>query len=102
MRIRVIQKPTADEVDGIRLDTFEPGIQYEVGNQLGALMLAEQWAEPVASDEPAVVIPISEFIADTPAKGPKNLVREFFPGYFDSSTLTAADRRRDRRRGDKR
>src|SRR3954462_8258701 len=99
MRIRIIQKPSADEVDGTDLRHFQLGIQYEVGNTLGALFLAEQWAEPVASDEPAVLIPISEFQADR-NQAPANLVREFFPPYYDAPTALAADRRGRRRTRD--
>src|SRR5262245_14935140 len=60
MRIRIVQRPPADSIDGIRLDRFESGYQYEVGNSLGALMLAEGWAEPVQLDEPALPVPFSE------------------------------------------
>jgi hypothetical protein len=59
MRIRIIQRPHSDSIDGIRLDRFEVGYQYEVGNSVAALMLAEGWAEPVQLDEPAL-IPFSE------------------------------------------
>lgn len=56
MRVRVIRKPTPRSIEGLRLDQFEPGLTYELGNTLGALFLAEGWAEPVALDEPAVII----------------------------------------------
>ena len=100
MRIRVLQTPTIAEVDGIRLDVFQPGVQYEMGNCLGALFLSERWAIPVDSVEPAMVIPLSEFSADRPASpSPQNLVREFYPPYFDEGSLAAAaDRRRRPRR----
>jgi hypothetical protein len=98
MRIRILHKPTIGEVDGIRLDVFEPGVQYDVGNQLGALLLAERWAEPVASDVPAVPIPIGEVAANATAANPKNLTREFYPPYHDSRRPLAADRRRHPRK----
>ena len=41
MRIEVMQKASVSVVDGIRLDAFHPGVQYERGNCLGALLLAE-------------------------------------------------------------
>jgi hypothetical protein len=97
MRIRIRQKPTLPEVDGIRLDVFAPGMQYEVGPTLGALFLAEGWAEPVVSEEPAVVIPFSEFAKHQPTARPSNLVREIFPSYYDAPPALAADRRRARR-----
>jgi hypothetical protein len=94
LRIRIIQKPKSGDVDGIRLDLFEPGVHYEVGNQLGALMLAEGWAAPVDLDQPVVFAPVSELSVDVSTPSPKNLTREFFPPYYDSGTALAADRRR--------
>jgi len=96
MRIRVIQTPTQACIDGIQLDRFRPGVQYEVGNLVGALFLAEGWGEPVASDEPAVVIPLSQL--DNHAARPPNLTRETFPPYYDHPPTTALDRRRHLRR----
>jgi hypothetical protein len=88
MRIEVIRKPTLAEVDGIALDVFEPGLQYEVGTSLGALFLAEGWGQPVASDEPAVVIPISKLAGDFPT----NAIRDRCPGL--NRPANALDRRR--------
>ena len=92
MRIRVIQTPTQACIDGIQLDRFRPGVQYEVGNLVGALFLAEGWAEPVASDEPAVVIPLRKF--DNNVARPPNLTRDTFPPYFEHPPAMALDRRR--------
>jgi hypothetical protein len=97
MRIRVIHAPTQPSIDGIRLDQFEPGMQYEVGYLLGALMLAEGWAEPVASDEPAVLAPFRD-VPTTAPRHPVNLIREIFPTYYDAPPALAADRRRHPRR----
>jgi len=94
MRIKLIQKPSAPCIDGIRLDLFEVGCQYEVGNLLGALMLSEQWAEPVASDEPALIVPLRELVPDRGASDPRNLIREAFPPYFEGPSAMALDRRR--------
>ncbi len=94
IRIRVIRKPPDEGDDGIDLRHFEPGFLYEVGNTLGALMLAEGWAEPSGDDEPAMLIPLSEFDADGPAERPPNLFREIYPPYYQSPTELAADRRR--------
>jgi hypothetical protein len=96
MRIRVKQRPTATSIDGIRLDRFEPGFQYEVGNGLGALFLAEGWAEPVPFDEPALLIPFSETDphGDLPfrdADAPRNLTREHYPPYLNDRLDVAAD-----------
>jgi hypothetical protein len=86
------------DVDGIRLDLFHPGVQYEVGNCLAALFLAEGWAVPVDSSEPAMVIPVSELGADREIADPQNLVREVWPPYFDAPPSLALDRRRHRHR----
>jgi hypothetical protein len=60
MRIRIIQRPGPQSIDGVRLDRFEPGYQYDVGHTLGALLLAERWAEPVSDDQPGLIVPFSE------------------------------------------
>lgn len=48
-------------MDGIRLDQFRPGREYVLGNSLGALFLAEGWAEPVGDDEPSPAIPPTKY-----------------------------------------
>jgi hypothetical protein len=49
MRIRIVRPLPVRDVDGIAVDAFEVGREYEVGPSLGALFLAERWAEPVAA-----------------------------------------------------
>jgi hypothetical protein len=113
MRIRVIQRPPIPSIDGVRLDRLEPGCQYEVGNSLGALLLAERWAEPVPLDDPAALSQLREIeqfldpFADRPAADagdPPNLKRETYPPYVDKlGAAVAADfetgrRARPRRR----
>jgi hypothetical protein len=102
MRIRLIRKPTETSIDGIQLDRFQIGLQYEVGTSLGAVMLAEQWAEPVPIDAPVVVTPFSEADPFAPAPfrdrdAPPNLVREHYPPYIRDLAI-AADLNRIRRR----
>jgi hypothetical protein len=98
LRIQIVQTPTELSIDGVRLDRFEPGNQYEVGNSLGALMLAEGWAVPVADDAPALVVPFSETDPFAPeyrdADAPTNLVREHYPPYLDNRPELAFDFRR--------
>ena len=43
----------------MQLDRFQPGHVYEVGSMLGAVMLAEQWAEPVEDSSTATVTPLT-------------------------------------------
>jgi hypothetical protein len=87
MRIRIVQSPTVSDVDGVDLDYFTIGGEYEVGNSVGALLLAEGWAEPVALDAPKVPEP---FGADDPfgtttidRSNPPNLVKEQHPPFLD-------------------
>lgn len=82
-------------IDGIQLDCFEPGRHYEVGTQVGALLLAEGWAEPVALDEPALIVPFSETDPFSPRPvrerdAPPNLIRERFPPYADALPVAIA------------
>jgi hypothetical protein len=60
LRIRIVQTPPVSGIDGIRLDSFQLGQEYEVGNSVGALFLAEGWAEPVPLDAPPLIAPFSE------------------------------------------
>lgn len=96
MRIRVIQTPTQACIDGVRLDLFVVGCQYEVGNTLGAYLLAEGWAEPVDDFRPALAIPLDEFAPDHRPGELANLQREQYPPYYDGPHI-ALDRRRRRR-----
>ena len=101
MRIKILQTPRGD-VDGIHLDCFRSGQQYELTTVLAALLLAEGWAEPVPLDEPHPYIPFSEddpFDCCVLYDEPPNLVRENYPPYLNRDM--AADftfRRRPRKR----
>ena len=101
MRIRVLQRPTAASVDGLRLDRFEPGFLYDVGTSLGCFLLAEGWAEPVVIEEPALLVPMSETTSSADATiGPpvRNLLRDICPPYVDDFATAADIGRRKRRR----
>jgi hypothetical protein len=95
LRIKILRKPTFADVDGIRLDMFVPGCSYELSNSLGALFLAEGWAEPVDTQDLASVIPVGELGAENlPAKA----MREIYVSDDDLRPALAADRRRRPRR----
>jgi hypothetical protein len=72
MRLRIIQRLPISGIDGIRLDRFEVGAEYEVGNTTAALLLAEGWAEPVPLDAPA---PAEPFVSEEPID-PTPLLRQ--------------------------
>jgi len=103
MRIRIVQTPERASVDGIDLQHFQAGREYTVGSSLGALFLAEGWAEPVDEDQAASVVPFSDddpFMTRTlvSGDGPPNLKRETYPPYVDDIAL-AADLERPKRGG---
>ena len=104
MRIRIVRQPAAESVDGFRLDGFETGREYEVGNTLGSLFLSEGWAEPVAAEsEPADAGAHSPPALDSPRlseggdQPPPNLIRETHPPSLEIRRL-AADRSKPHRR----
>lgn len=100
MRIRVLPQPTTRSIDGIRLDQFQVGRVYELGQTLGPLFVAEGWAVPqdvssrVGYDERDPFTPLRYRNADDPW----NLVREHYPPYLDDDRAVAADFERCRRR----
>ena len=87
IRIRIVQSPTVADVDGIALDGFRVGDEYELGTCLASLFLAEGWAVPVELDVPA---PPEPFSADDPygtttidRNSPPNLVKEQVPPFLE-------------------
>jgi hypothetical protein len=94
MRIRIVQKPREPSIDGIRLDRFEVGSEYDVGTTLGAVLLAEGWAIPVLAQttEP---FRRRQFISRTP--DPANLIRERHPPILDQLDRAAEFKRQEDR-----
>jgi hypothetical protein len=95
LRIQIVQVPPVACIDGIQLSRFTVGHCYEVGNSLGAVFLAEGWAEPVALDEPSPPPYFSEedtFKRHSPVDpdAPANLIREVYPPYYDHLPSAAA------------
>jgi hypothetical protein len=98
MRIKIIRQPRETCIDGIQLDRFVPGIEYDVGNTVGAYLMAMGWAEPLVSDPAATLSVPSDVRGDTGARRePSNLHREFYPPYYDGPQIVV-ERRRLRRR----
>ena len=52
MRIRIVQTPKSICIDGLRMDQFLLGEEYDVGWRFGSMMLLEGWAEAVGFAEP--------------------------------------------------
>ena len=52
MRIRIIQRPTVEFIDGVQLDQFRTGHVYQLGSLMAGVFLAEGWAEPVDDRNP--------------------------------------------------
>ena len=102
MRIQIVQTPPLHSVDGIRVDCFVIGAEYEVGNSIGALFLAEGWAEPLPLDSPAPSLPFSygdpftTRLFDRPR--PSSLTRETHRRSLHSDKAADAPRRRRSRR----
>lgn len=96
MRIRIISKPRAVDIDGFRLDYFVVGHEYDVGSLLGGVLVVEGWAVLV-DEQSTSAIHLQAFDAHTWAT-PPNLIREFFPPYYDEPPTFAVDRRRRPRR----
>jgi hypothetical protein len=84
------------------LKHFVPGRKYNVGTSIGALMLAEGWAEPVDGEDADVPTPFSEEDPFMPRvidrSSPPNLIRETYPPYADAIPTAADFERRKRRR----
>ena len=81
-----IQRPPFASVDGLDLSTFVLGQEYEIGHTVGALFLAEGWAQPADSlAEPAV----GRVSKDASPPDPK---REFFPPYYQGPDAVTGDR----------
>ena len=94
MRLRIVRTPTESRIDGIRLDRFHVGTQYDVGTALGGVFLAEGWAVPVPDDAPA---PAARAVEYHPPDNPPNLIRELDPPrYSEHSTSSPEDDRPQR------
>jgi hypothetical protein len=57
VRLKITWQPFGS-IDGIHLDDFVVGFTYDVGTMLACYLLAERFAEPVADESPALVVPI--------------------------------------------
>jgi hypothetical protein len=59
VRVRITQN-LSGSIDGIQLRDFVSGEVYDVSTSLGSYLLCERWAEAVAEEGPALVIPLGE------------------------------------------
>ena len=65
VRLRITQRLTGN-IDGIKLDHFEPRYIYEVGVLIGCYLLAIGAAEPVDDEGPALVLPLRQHLFGPP------------------------------------
>ena len=59
MRIRML-RPQQGDVDGVDLACFRAGLTYDVAPTLGTYLVTVNAAEPLGSDEPASLTPLSD------------------------------------------
>jgi hypothetical protein len=52
VKVRIKNTPDQREVDGIKLDRFEPGAAYEVSSSIGSWLVAEGYALPEMRRDP--------------------------------------------------
>ena len=99
MLIRIIAEPKGQRIDGVQIDRFHVGQQYEVGPAVGALLLCEGWAEPVDDQEADRLVPHrkSKRAAAASDPVPPNLIRDASPPSYAGRAI-AMDRSRRRRR----
>jgi hypothetical protein len=92
----MLQRPNAASIDGLRVDGFKPGQQYEVGRTLAELFLTEGWAEPVEENPAIASARPSAGGAATAGTAGMNVTKASFPP-DDIRTARAADRPRRRK-----
>ena len=101
MRIRMLRRPRETCIDGVRLDRFETGFEYELGPTLGALFCAEGWAEPLEPAEAAAQSPIEPAMPRTSNESVADTARpSWIRGRYSKSIApiaTAHDSRRRKR-----
>ncbi|HKT80348.1 MAG TPA: hypothetical protein VJP86_09010 [Vicinamibacterales bacterium] len=93
----MIHTPPIREVDGLSIHDLVIGHEYEVGNNLAALLLAEGWAEPIPLEAPRQFTPFSHddpFDSRKLYPDPPNLRREFSPPSLDRGVAADLKRRR--------
>src|SRR5881628_105629 len=88
VRLRITQR-LHGSIDGMQLDRFQPGLVYEVGPILGAVLLAEQWAEPVDDDHEGAITPVTSVRVFADASKP---IRSWHRRWGRTDRTVAADR----------
>src|SRR5262249_5703690 len=98
------RRPPVKSIDGVQVDSLEPGKVYELGTSIAAVLMAEGWAVPVPIDEPAPHEPFSQTDPYGAAPfqdpdAPPNLTREHYPPFLEQPRSIAAEvERRTRKR----
>lgn len=102
LRIRILQAPTGDDVDGVDLSHFQVGCEYDMSHPFAEMMVAEGWAEPLPVDAPQLP---TAFGPDDPftmpvldRSTPPKLVKEQLPTYLPRDKAADMSRRRRKQR----
>jgi hypothetical protein len=57
IRLKIIQRPTVEYIDGIRVDCYAVGNVYVVSRTIAEVFFAEGWAEPAPPRGGSTVFP---------------------------------------------
>ena len=90
MRVRMTKK-TDGEVDGIYLKSFQAGLTYDVAPSLGSYLITTGCAEPVGSDDPALLVPLIEAQIAMSAERVRAVVAEMARFRRNSTTFAAPE-----------
>lgn len=86
MRIRIIRTATG-EVDGVNLRSLQLGLSYDVSPVLGAHLVGLRFADLMGTDDPMLLLPLSEQRAVLTVPRPRVLADD--RGYRGGESLLA-------------
>ena len=90
MRVR-ITRSSDGEVDGIYLKAFQAGLTYDVSPSLGSYLITTECAEPVGSDDPALLVPLFDAHVAMSAERVRAVAAEMARVRRNTSTFTAPE-----------
>jgi hypothetical protein len=90
MRV-LITRSAHGEVDGILLNAFQAGLMYDVTPSLGSYLITTDCAEPVGTDDPALVVPLCEAHAAMSAERVRAVAAEMARSRRRAAVFTAPE-----------